>query len=111
MSIEKKKEEKRRKITEYVEDLQEMAKTCFALGEECKNCSGCPQLTECIHGIRNAVGDLAETVAWIIQNMSILDDTICDMAKINNPEEQKKEKKKLPPNKNKESLPPTSMYL
>ena len=75
MTTEKSNKEK---IKTYIDDLRAMAKDAYKLckvedGEHCKDCDS---LLECMNGLRNSIGDLGESLAWSLEQISILDDTM-----------------------------------
>ncbi len=62
----------------YAKDLEGMAKEAFAVGD-CKDCINCKDINKCIKGIRFGMGDLAETLAWMIREMHRLDTSVVDI--------------------------------
>ena len=66
------------KIQVYVNDLRAMAKDAYKLckPEDGKNCKDCDSLLKCMNGLRNSVGDLAESLAWSLEQIAILDNTM-----------------------------------
>jgi len=78
----KKTKKKEKENTEtYIKDLIEMAKSAWAC-EECEDCMKCENHTTCIIGLRNAVGDLAETLAWLVKEITKIDGAIVDLVNI-----------------------------
>lgn len=107
MSLETQKEERRKKIREYVSDLRKMSKSCYDL-KGCTDCAKCEDMTECLQGLRNGLGDIAETLAWLIENIDVLDDTICEIAEITQSQGESKGKKS--PSKIKDSKNIDTMF-
>lgn len=74
----------------YIDDLKKMAESAFDL-EDCKSCRTCKHFSDCFKGMRNSIGDLAETLASIFSYIKELDLAIRDIAefiKNNEPEEE-----------------------
>ena len=70
--------ENKEKIKTYVNDLRAMAKDAYKLckAEDGDRCKDCNDLLDCMNGLRNSIGDLAESLAWSLEQISILDDTM-----------------------------------
>ncbi len=72
--------EKREKALKYIKDLKLMAKSAYDLCDPPKDCKKCRDLLTCMNGLRNSIGDLAESVAYNLENIVVLDDCIVDVA-------------------------------
>ena len=81
--MDKKKKPKQIKEAEelmetYAKDLEVMAKSAYDQ-KECGDCLKCDEATKCIRGLRNGIGDLAETMEWLIREMRKLDSSVYDI--------------------------------
>ncbi len=75
---------KKKKLHTYVKDLRNMAQDCYDIckPDEGKSCEKCPDILKCMNGLRNAIGDIAETLAWTLEQINILDKTLEDVVKM-----------------------------
>jgi len=65
----------------FIADLKAMADSAYERCKE-KHCHGCKNLDDCMLGLRNAIGDLAQSQSWIIKQLKILDYTVADFADV-----------------------------
>ncbi len=73
----KKPQEIHIEMKKYINDLRAMSKDAYVLCDgNGKDCKTCDRLLECMNGLRNAIGDLGESLAWTMEQIAILDDTI-----------------------------------
>lgn len=65
----------------FINDLKAMAETAY---DRCKeeHCVGCKNIDDCMLSLRNAIGDLAQSQSWIIEQLKCLDHTVADFADI-----------------------------
>jgi len=80
-NIHKQLEETEELMETYAKDLEAMSKSAYDQ-KECDNCLKCDEVTKCIKGLRNGIGDLAETMAWLIREMKKLDSSVYDIVSL-----------------------------
>lgn len=70
------------KIDEHIKDLERMAESAYDF-DDCKgkDCRKCEDLSKCLRGLRNAIGDLAQSQATILKNIKELDSTLFVLVK------------------------------